>query len=70
VLLANVSPQPRRVRVLGLPERVQVRRLDETNAARAMQAPEEFRRQAPEELQTSQGQLELELLPYAVARID
>jgi hypothetical protein len=70
VVLANLSPEPQRVTVRGLGARVRVRLLDETNALAAMTAPEDFRAEVGEETETDGGALELELLPYAVARID
>jgi len=70
VVLANLTLQPQRVMVQNLSERVRVRHLNETNAEEAMVSPEAFRSQAGELLQTSAGTLDLDLLPYAVARID
>ena len=70
VLIANLGVTKQTVRVRNLPEHVQVRRLDETNAEEAMLAPEVFRAQEGELLETSAGELELTLLPYAIARID
>jgi hypothetical protein len=46
------------------------RRLDENNALEAMQSPESFRQAAGEHMVTQAGMLELDLLPYAVARLD
>jgi len=70
LLLANLGAEARQVTVHNLDETVHLRRLDETNAERAMQAPEAFRAEAGEVEQTSEGMLELDLLPYAVVRID
>ena len=70
VLLANLTPQTQRVLVGSLAAWVTLRRLDETNAEAAMRTPEEFRGQSGESLATRDGQIELELAPYAVARID
>jgi hypothetical protein len=44
--------------------------LDESNVEEAMQSPESFRAQSGKLLQTRAGTLEIELLPYALARID
>jgi hypothetical protein len=70
VLLANLSPEPQRVSVHNLSQRVRVCHLDETNAEKAMCSPEDFRTGEGETAQTQQAVLELNLLPYAVARID
>ena len=69
-LVANLTPEPQRVRVQNLTETVRVRRLDETNAQTAMTSPETFREKRGELLQTANGTLELNLPPHAVARID
>jgi len=72
VLLANLSPEPRSVRVTGanLQRSVRMRLLDETNVEWAMTSPEQFRAEMGEWAQTSQGELELRLPPFAIARID
>ncbi len=70
VILASFSPEPRCVTVQGLDGTVQVRSLDETNAEEAMRSPEAFRARAGERRETSGGRLEIELLPFALARID
>ena len=49
---------------------VRVRRLDETNAQTAMVSPEAFREETGEFAQTTEGTLELNLLPYAVVQIN
>jgi len=70
ILVANLTPEPRRVQLEGLAEEVNVRRLDETTAARAMHEPEAFRSESKSDMRTNDGALTVELLPYAVARID
>lgn len=70
VLLANLTGEPQSVSVAGLGDAVQVRFLDETNAEAAMQAPEDFRTAPGEWRSTGQGQLLIELPPYALARMD
>ncbi len=70
LLLANLSLESRRVTVRNLSETVRLQRLDETSAQRAMETPEAFRAEVGELKQTSSGTLEIELLPYAVVRID
>jgi hypothetical protein len=70
VLLANLTPEPQQVTLQNLGGSVRVRCLDETNAQEAMAAPEAFRAEAGEVLQTTEGRLEIRLLPYAIARMD
>jgi hypothetical protein len=70
VLVTNMTDAPQDVVVEGLPEQVSVRLLDETNAERAMQAPEVFRSQSGRVESSLSGTLELSLPPYAVARLD
>ncbi len=69
-VLANLSSESQQVRVGDLAESVRVRHLNETNAQAAMSSPEAFREQRDELMQTAGGTLELNLLPYAIARID
>jgi hypothetical protein len=69
VVLANMRCAETRVAVEGLGRGARLKRLDETNAERAMAAPEAFRAEAGEALQTA-GRTELTLAPYAVLRID
>jgi hypothetical protein len=70
VLLANLTNQPQVARVLRLGDRGRLRQLDETNALQAMTAPEEFRRQPGEVIASADGEAEIALRPYAVARLD
>jgi hypothetical protein len=70
VLLANMRPETQRVKVEGLKGEVKVRFLDERSIGSAMMEPEKFRMDPGEELRASEGRLELEILPYAVARMD
>jgi hypothetical protein len=70
VVVANLSAEPLHIKVRGLSEQVRVRRLDETNVERAMLAPEAFRLQAGQPALTSGGTLGLDLLPYALVRVD
>ena len=69
-LLANLTPESQQVRVQNLARTVRVRRLDETNAQAAMSSPEAFRAETGTLVQTTNGTLELSLLPYALAQID
>jgi hypothetical protein len=71
-LLANLSSRPQTVQ-LGHPgsvERLKVKRLDASNAEKAMCSPEAFRAAPGALMQTLDGRLELVLLPYSLARLD
>ena len=70
ILLANLTLKPQQVRVGDLTETVRVRHLNETNAQTAMASPEAFRAETGELAQTTNGTLELNMLPYAIAQID
>ncbi len=70
MLLANLTAQPQQVIVRDLGDHVAVRMLDETNVEAAMRTPEAFRTQMGESKSTVNGELILQLLPYAVAKID
>lgn len=70
LLLANLTPERQEVTVYGLDATVWLRYLDESNAEEAMLSPEAFREQPPMLAAASGGTLVLNLLPYAVARVD
>jgi hypothetical protein len=70
VLVANMTDTTQDVAVGGMPEQVSIRILDESNAERAMQAPEAFRSQPGRVASSFSGTLELALPPHAVARLD
>ncbi len=70
LLVANLSNEPQHITVSGLPSRLHMRWLDETNAFRAMTSPEEFRAGAPEAHASRDGRLDLDLRPYGLLRID
>ena len=70
-LIANLDISAQKVRVRGLAAaRAHTRFLDETTVERACRSPQEFRGQPGAEPSVRDGELEVELLPYAVARID
>jgi hypothetical protein len=72
LLLANLSPEPQRVR-LRCPagwNRVLVSHLDESNAEAAMREPEPFRAGRGTPAEVAGGEMEMRLRPYAVAWID
>jgi len=70
ILLANMRAELQEVVLPNMGDRVQARFLDETNAEEMMRAPEAYRARPGEVLPTSNGDLTLRLLPYAIARID
>jgi len=72
VLLANFTDKEQNVQVKGvrLGKSWVLRILDETNAESAMASPEAFRKQRGETLETRDGQFEIHLRPYSVARMD
>ncbi|MGE3267518.1 MAG: hypothetical protein AB7P40_02145 [Chloroflexota bacterium] len=70
ILLANVTPERLRVPVTGLSGEWLARRIDEHTARRALSEPERFRAEAGMRRTARGGTLELELQPYAVARLD
>ena len=70
MLLTNLTPDSQQVRVRNLTETARIRCLDETNAQYAMTSPEVFHQETGELVQTTNGTLELSLLPYAIAQLD
>ena len=71
-LLSNLGPKPQVVRVMdiGLTGSVNVKHLDETNAEAAMENPESFRADPGVLVQVGEAGLELNLIPYGLARVD
>ena len=70
ILLANLTPERQRVPVDGLTGEWLARRIDEHTARRALSEPERFRAEAGTRRTVRNGRLEIDLLPYAVARLD
>lgn len=72
ILVASFQPEVQSVRLsaAALGRSVRLRTLDETSAARAMAAPEQFRQEPGQLIEITGQELELSLRPYAVARID
>jgi hypothetical protein len=68
LLVANMSPVPQRC-TIGVPVGGSVRRLDEESYVHACTDPPSFRAGA-DDLRSERGSLNLELAPYAYARID
>jgi len=75
VLIANMTAAPQTVAVAGLADwigphgRIDLRLLDASVAEEAMRVPEAFRAQSSTTLEAAAG-LEIELPPFAVARLD
>jgi hypothetical protein len=70
IVVANLTNDTQRVKLTGVPSSVALKRLDETNAERAMSAPEEFRQTLGKPVSVLDSELRLELPPYAIVRID
>lgn len=70
LLVANLSAQKQSVAIHHLADRVLVKTLDETTVEEAALDPETFRARPGRAEQTSAGSLTLDLLPFAVVRID
>jgi hypothetical protein len=70
LLACNMTNSTKRVSVRNLKSRVAVRFLDESNADRAMSDPEDFGTLGSSIRTAGGGTLDIELLPYAVCRID
>jgi D-apionolactonase len=71
MLVANHGPVSRAVRIAGLPaDGVRVRLLDETSAELAMDDPHGFRALVDVAHATEEGELALQLGPYAIGRIE
>jgi hypothetical protein len=70
VLLANLTAERQTVTIRGLGAQVRVRMLDETNAEQAMRDWEAFRVDGGDPITTENGAIRLNLLPYAIVRID
>jgi hypothetical protein len=70
ILLANFTPQMQNVRVGGCSDGATVKHLHEGNAAQAMLAPQQWRATVGEQMEVHHGVAQIELAPYAVARID
>lgn len=69
-LVANMTPEPQQIRVEGtVGARARVRILDAASAAAASERPGEFRADG-EERDVADGVLDLQLGPYAIARLD
>ncbi len=71
VLVANHTAEAQTVTITGLDGRWELKTLDETNADAAMREPEVYRAAAGQVIEVAADQpLRLDLLPYAIARLD
>ena len=72
IILANLNPELQHVRLecSSLGHYARVKYLNTKNAEEAMHSPETFRTESGLLQQTANHQLEICLLPYAIARID
>ena len=70
VLIANLTGTSSQILVANIPERVQIKTLDEDNALDALQSPEKFNQQPGQILVSEDSCLNLEIKPYAIVCID
>jgi hypothetical protein len=70
VLVANLGPTARRVRVAGLRSRAEVTPLSGSNAVEAMSQPRRFRAGRGEPVVTDEGVLERDVPAFSLVRID
>jgi hypothetical protein len=70
VLLANLTLDPQQITIEGLNGEFLEKRLYESNAASAMQSPDEFCASAGTLRRTSPGAMSVDLPPYGVAWLD
>ncbi|MEO8426887.1 MAG: hypothetical protein ABI651_07230 [Verrucomicrobiota bacterium] len=70
ILIANLIGEPQEVKITTGTCQARVRYLDERNAEAAMLSPEDFSAQPGELVESVSSKIELNLLPYAYARVD
>jgi hypothetical protein len=70
ILVANLTADIQNLRIKTGLGTARVRYLDETTAEIAVRRPEEFRAFPGETQESVSGNIELKLLPYALARVD
>ena len=68
-LIANLTSETQIVRIQNLPEMVECKVLDETNALRAMREPLAFRSEVKQTMDTDNGELIVSLNPFAILRL-
>jgi hypothetical protein len=69
VLIANLTSEAQVVRIQNLPEIVEYKVLDETNALKAMCEPLAFRSEVGQTMDTDNGELIVSLNPFAILRL-
>jgi D-apionolactonase len=70
LMVANLTAEPQRVVLADQASRLNVRRLEESNAIHAMLKPEAYRADPGQEVSTTGGRYELRLSPFEVVRLD
>ncbi len=70
ILIANLTSAVLQTKIKTGDCKARVSYLDETNAEEAMRKPETFRRRAERPAESISREIELKLLPFALARID
>lgn len=71
ILLANFTPSPQQVTLQGISgTTARVRLLDERNVEQAIRSPATFQQRIGSSRSLTDGKLRVELLPFALARID
>lgn len=70
ILVSNLSPETQTVSVSGTPATLWVRHLNEETIEQAIRDPQAFGQERGTPMTAANGCLELELLPYGVARLD
>jgi hypothetical protein len=69
VLVANLTCEAQDVNIKELPDTVEQRLLDETNALKAMKEPLAFRSEGAQTMDTIDGELSVRLKPFAILRL-
>jgi hypothetical protein len=69
VLVANLTCEAQDVKIKELPDTVEQRLLDETNALKAMKEPLTFRSEGGQTIDTNDGELNIRLKPFAILRL-
>lgn len=70
MMLANLTSKQVDLRLRNVGGFIRLRALDETNCEFSMRAPDEFRRRFAPIVETTQGEIDLHILPHGVVRVD
>jgi D-apionolactonase len=70
ILVANLTGETQEIKIKSGATPARVRLLDETNVEQAMAEPEAFRSLAGNVVQPTAAKIELQMLPFAIARVD